>query len=318
LDIFYELKPKLLARSALALGFFDGVHRGHQSVIKSAVDAARAAGSPAGLVTFAEHPRSLTLGKSPPLLTLLPQRLELYASLGIDATLVLTFSEEICRLSPRQYVETVLVGALGAHSVSVGFNHHFGRNREGNPELLRQLGAELGFGVNVVEPVSVEGVEVSSSRVREALAEGEVELAEMLLGRPYALRSEVISGDGRGRGLGFPTANMNLTGKQILPAPGVYAGMAGLADRLFRPCVINLGRRPTISAGQELSAEAHIFDFEGQLYGQEISLEFWSRLRAEAKFGSLEELKAQINKDCQAARALLPGPSARHQQALNA
>lgn len=308
MKVFYEIRPGLLPKSAVALGFFDGVHLGHKAVIEASVADARQMDIACGLVTFREHPRTLTTGKSPMLLTVLEQRLDSFSALGVDSTLVLTFTEEICRLTPREYVQSVLVDCLGAKSVSVGYNHHFGRNREGNPELLRQLGAELGFGVHVAQPVLVEGAEVSSSRIREALGQADVELAGKLLGRPYAILGSVMRGQGRGRTLGFPTANLNVCDVQLLPASGVYAGMTRLLEGRVLPSVINLGFRPTVSADGALTVEVHILDFEGDLYDQTVSLEFWRYLRAETKFENLECLKNQIGSDCRVARDFLPGP----------
>jgi len=261
-----------------------------------------------GLVTFKQHPRTLTTGKSPQLLTVLEQRLDSFRALGVDATLVLTFTEEICRLTPEEYVQKILVDTLGAKSVSVGYNHHFGRNREGNPELLRELGRQLDFGVHVASAVLVEGAEVSSSRIREALGQADVELAGKLLGRPYSVLGSVRRGQGRGRTLGFPTANLSISPEQLLPAGGVYAGMTRLADGRLLPSVINLGVRPTVSADGLMTVEAHILDFDGDLYDQTVSLEFWRYLRAETKFESIEALKIQIGSDCRVARQFLPGP----------
>jgi riboflavin kinase/FMN adenylyltransferase len=308
MKVFYEIRPGLLPKSAVALGFFDGAHLGHKAVIEASIDDARQKGIACGLVTFKEHPRTLTTGKSPQLLTVLAQRLESFAALGVDATLVLTFSEEICRLTPREYVQTVLLDALAAESVSVGYNHHFGRNREGNPDVLRQLGRELHFGVHVASPVLIEGAEVSSSRIREALGQADVELASKLLGRPYAVLGGVMRGQGRGRTLGFPTANLSVSPEQLLPASGVYAGMTRLLDGRLLPSVINLGVRPTVQVDGLMTVEAHILDFEGDLYDQQLSLEFWRYLRAETKFPSIEALKTQIGSDCRVARDFLAGP----------
>lgn len=306
METYYEAKPGLLKKSALALGFFDGVHPGHRAVIKCALEDARRLSVPAALVTFAEHPRSLTLGKSPPLLTLIEERLELFAVAGVDACLVLTFTEDICRLSPREYVENVLVKAMGARSISVGYNHHFGRNREGDPRLLEELGREFGFSVNVASPVLLDGLEVSSSRIREALEAGDVDLCARLLGRQFSVSGSVRHGDGRGRQIGFPTANLGVSEQQILPARGVYAAVANLPDGRRLPAVVNLGYRPTVTDGQTLATEVHVLDFSENLYGKNIVVEFWSFLRAERKFDSVEQLQEQISADCLTARQMLP------------
>jgi len=311
LDIYYELKPGLIHRSALALGFFDGVHPGHQSVIKKAVEEARGGGSVPAVITFAEHPRTLTLGKSPPLLTLLDQRLDLFSQLGVAATLVLSFTEEICRLSPREYVEQVIVKAMGARTVSVGYNHRFGRNREGDPQLLARLGEEFGFTVHVCPPVSANGIEVSSSRIREALEAGDVELAWKLLARPYSIRAAVVRGAGRGRALGFPTANLAVAEEQILPGRGVYAGTTRFADGRCLPSVINLGYRPTVTDAAVFVAEVHVLDLDEDFYGRNLEVDFRHFLRAEQRFAGPAELKRQIESDCARARQLLSAGTGR-------
>ncbi|MBI4533626.1 MAG: bifunctional riboflavin kinase/FAD synthetase [Candidatus Melainabacteria bacterium] len=313
MKIFTEIKPDLLNRSAVALGFFDGVHPGHCSVIKAAVSKAAELNITPALVTFRDHPRILTLGKSPQLLTVIEDRLQLFDELGVEATLVLTFSEELCRLGPAQYVQSVLVNCLHAVFVSIGYNHRFGRNREGDAALLSRLGQEFGFEVQVQVPVAIDGDEVSSSRVRQAVSSADMDLTCKLLGRPYSVTGVVMHGQARGRSIGFPTANLNISVLKLLPGRGVYAGICRLHDGRKLPAVINLGYRPTVTSDQELTAEVHILDFNQDLYGQILTLEFWRYLRAEAKFDNLDALKTQIELDCQAARGFFlhfPGCSA--------
>lgn len=302
MDTFYEIKPGLLKRSALALGFYDGVHPGHQVVIQSAVEQARAIGATPAVVTFREHPRGLTLGKSPPLLTLIEQRLELFERFGIEAALVLSFTEELCRLDPEDYVKSVLVDCMGAKSLSVGFNHRFGRNRVGDPELLRQLGLKYDYTVHVAGEVIIEGGPVSSSRTREAIESGDVELARRLLSRPYAIQGQVEHGEGRGHELGFPTANLHVPEEQVVPAIGVYACYARLPDGVRLPSVVNVGKRPTFGENKPITTEVHLLDYDGNLYGREVQLELMKYIRPEKKFGSVDELKAQISADCDSAR----------------
>ncbi|HEY9786629.1 MAG TPA: bifunctional riboflavin kinase/FAD synthetase [Candidatus Obscuribacterales bacterium] len=314
MQVFYDAKPELLARSAIALGFFDGVHPGHQVVIGKAVEEAKVIGATAGVVTFRDHPRALTRGVHPLLLTVIEQRLELFERLGVEATLVLTFSEDLCRLSPREYVEKVLVGAMGARSICVGHNHHFGRDREGNPELLRQMGQELNFGVHVAPMVYVDGLEVSSSRIREEIASGHVDKASQLLSRHYSILGSVVKGEGRGRKLGFPTANLNVRPFQMVPAVGVYAGRALFASGEKIACVINVGHRPTFDDGQAGTpplVEAHLFDYEGDLYDRTMQLQFVKFLRCEKKFDGVDALKRQIESDCAAAREVLAADAKR-------
>ncbi|MBS2009032.1 MAG: bifunctional riboflavin kinase/FAD synthetase [Cyanobacteria bacterium SZAS TMP-1] len=312
MEIFFQSKPGLVERSAVALGFFDGVHPGHQVVLKKAVEEARRLGCKAGVVTFRDHPRGLIRGKSPLLLTVIEQRLDLFESMGLDVALVLTFSEELCRLSPHEYVDDVLVGAMGAKSISVGHNHHFGRDREGNADLLRQFGQERDFVVHAAPMVYVENLEVSSSRIRQLIEAKDMELANTLLSRPFTVRGEVVQGARRGRMLGFPTANLLPAFNQLLPPVGVYAGTAridGPSGPRFQPAVINIGFRPTFNAseGEEKTAtiEAHLLDFKGDLYGQTVEIGFLKFLRDEQKFDGLEALTNQIAQDCQVARCYL-------------
>jgi len=319
LETFYEIKPALLAKSAIALGFFDGVHLGHQVVIGNAVRRARELGAVPGVVTFRDHPRTLTQGAAPLLLTVIEQRLALFEKLGVEAVLVLSFNEDLCRLGPRDYVETVLVGAMGAKSISVGYNHHFGRDREGDPALLKTLGQLFDFDVQVAQAVYIDGLEVSSSKIRESLFQGDLPVATRLLSRPYALYGEVVEGDGRGRKLGFPTVNISLYEFQVVPKPGVYAGKVYLERGLALQSVINVGYRPTFNEMQRdqikteissvqysqragITVEAHILDFAGELYHKRLDLSFEKYLRPEQKFVDVEALKAQIETDCAVAR----------------
>jgi riboflavin kinase/FMN adenylyltransferase len=317
LDIYFEPRPSLVESSAIALGFFDGVHPGHQVVITKAVSEASRLGVKSGVVTFRDHPRGLIAGKSPLLLTVIEQRLDLFASLGVDFALVLTFSEELCKLSPRQYVETMLVESLGARSISVGHNHHFGRDREGDAGLLTQFGSQHNFVVHAAPMVLVEGYEVSSSRIRKLINSKDLELANTLLSRPYALRGMVVHGAERGRKLGFPTANVLPADNQLVPPVGVYAGHAVLsnsrggsqASRTFA-AVVNVGFRPTFTAegveGEKTATiEAHLLDFQGDLYDQTVEIQFHKFLRDEQKFDGLPSLVKQIGDDISVARAYL-------------
>lgn len=306
MEIFYEPAPGLIKQSSIALGFFDGVHPGHRVVIGKAVEEARRMGVVPGVVTFKDHPRALTRGAAPLLLTLIEQRLELFAELGVEVTLALSFTEDLCRLSPGQYVETVLVGCMGARSISVGYNHHFGKDREGDPALLKVMGEEFNFVVHVAPMVYIEGVEVSSSRVREAVLGGDMETAQKILSRPYALWGEVKRGDGRGKQLGFPTANLAVREIQLIPGGGVYAGRVRIEHGPLLPAVINVGYRPTFTDhNRGLIVEVHILDFNQDLYGKTVQLEFNKFLRAEQKFDGVEALCQQITADCAAARVCL-------------
>ncbi len=304
MEVFYDFKPGLIKQSALALGFFDGVHPGHQVVIKKALEEARRLKVTPAVVTFTDHPRSLTTGSAPKLLTLVEQRLKLFEELGVEAALALTFREEICKMTPQEYVQKVLIEAMGAKSISVGVNHRFGRNREGNPDLLAELGKVHDFSVHALKMVMEDNLDVSSSAIRQAITEGNVELAQKLMQRPHAILAKVVRGDQRGRLLGFPTANLAVSSVQVIPKTGVYAGFYK-DDSGKHPSVINIGYRPTVTNDSKLTIEAHILDFDKDIYDKEVSFEFCHRLRDEMKFNGIEELKAQIQADCQKARQLL-------------
>lgn len=321
MQVYFEPSPQMIASSAIALGFFDGVHPGHKVVIEKAVAEAKRLGALAGVVTFRDHPRGLTRGQAPLLLSVIEERLSLFEELGVDFALVLTFSEELCKLSPREYVQNILVDSLGARSISVGHNHHFGRDREGNAELLAAYGRERDFVVHAADMVYVDGLEVSSTRIRDLIIGKNLELATRLLSRPFNLRGVVVEGDKRGRTLGFPTANVNPAFNQLVPPSGVYAGMAyvvgegdgGAKEGARHNCVINIGVRPTFknpetgaSGDPIVTIESHLLDFDGDLYGKILKVEFHKHLRDEKKFDGLASLKQQIESDCRMAREYLP------------
>lgn len=310
METFYDATPGQLKRSSIALGFFDGVHPGHQFVIGTAVEQAKKENLVAAVVTFKDHPRSLTQGSAPLLLTVIDQRLAQFEKLGVEAVLVLDFTEELCRLTPSQYVKNILVDTMGAKCISVGFNHHFGRDREGNPALLAEIGQKLGFSVQVASPIFVDGQEVSSSRIREALISGEIETANKLLSRPYSIVGKVVTGNARGRSIGIPTANLATEEFQVIPARGVYVGQAQLAKGKSLPAVINVGLRPTFEndklkqdgkGSSSLLVEVHILDFNEDIYDQKLEVGFLKYLRKEQKFDSVAALKEQILNDCRQA-----------------
>lgn len=297
------------AASAVAVGNFDGVHRGHQALVAAAVAQARATGGAAVVLTFDPHPvRVLRPQAAPGVLTTLAQKAELVRALGIERLVALEFDARVAALSPEDFAREVLLGALGARHVVVGESFRFGRDRRGDPASLAEIGSRLRFAVEVVPPVLHAGRPISSSRVREALAAGAVREAAELLGRPHAVDGLVVRGDGRGRALGIPTANL-ATGDLLLPAPGVYAGQLRVGREWHR-AVVNVGKRPTFG-GTSLVVEAHILDFEADLYGSGVRLAFHQRLRGEERFASAEALVARIQDDVRAARELLPPAAGR-------
>jgi riboflavin kinase/FMN adenylyltransferase len=292
---------------AVAVGNFDGVHRGHQALVAAAHARARATTGACVALTFDPHPAQI-LQPDRPLRRLMSeeQRAECLAALGVDVLAVLPFTRELAALSPEDFAEKVLAGRLGAKAVVVGEDFRFGRARAGDVAVLHDLGRRLGFEVVPVPAVLHGGLPVSSTRIREALLAGDVGAAASLLGRPYFVEGTVVRGEGRGRTLGIPTANLAVL-NEILPKGGVYAARVGPPGQALRPAVVNLGRRPTFGGGDP-TVEAHLLDFEADLYGQRLRVAFERRLRDERAFPGKEALVAQIHEDLAAARAALGSP----------
>ena len=295
-----ESYPPDAGPTAVALGVFDGIHLGHRAILGRAVELADARGLEGVACTFDPHPMEvLQPGRAPLPLTTLADRLALIGETGITTTVVIAFTREVAGMEPEAFVERALLGVLRAREVVVGFNHRFGRGARGDARLLEALGPRLGLGVHVVPPTTVDGVGVSSSEIRAALARGDLPRAARLLGRDYTVGGEVVHGAGRGQSLGFPTANIRAELPLPLPA-GVYVGRADIGSAVY-PAVVNIGVRPTF--GDSTSAvEAHLLDFSGDLYGRRIRLTFVRRLREERKFPSVEALRAQIAADVASAR----------------
>ena len=287
----------------LTLGSFDAIHLGHQKILKTLKVRAQALGVPSVVYTFEPHPRKvISPEKSPPLIITIQDKIALIEGFGIDYLLLAHFTKEFAATHPRQFVEGVLVKGLRVKEVWVGHDYSFGRAREGSVTYLKELSHRLGFKVGVVEAVKKEGLIVSSSLIRRLVAQGDVERAKTLLGRPFSLTGRVVKGDDRGKGLGFPTANIE-TDQELMPATGVYAGVATIADREY-PAVINIGVAPTFNRKKTI-VEAHILDFSGVIYGKDIRVNLLKRLREERRFGSSEELKAQIAKDIEQTKRIV-------------
>lgn len=302
---------------AVAIGNFDGVHLGHQRLLALARERAAARRAPAVALTFEPHPvRALRPSLAPPLITSLPRKLELLAGLGLDATVVQPFDLAYAQTPAAGFVSRDLVGRLGAADVVVGYDFTAGHERA-RVDVLRPLLGAAGVLLHVVEPVTADGLVVSSTKVREFLLEGNVEAASLLLTRPYDVDGEVAHGAGRGRGFGFATANVATPA--LLPANGVYvvraivggrAGAAAWQGGAVHGGVCNVGTKPTVEAGAAVVAEAHLFDFDGRdLWGEPIRLAFLARLRDERRFPSIDALRTQIALDVQAARGVLAAAS---------
>ena len=297
-----DMKP-----SVATVGVFDGVHVGHQMLLRRVVELARARDAKAVVVTFDRHPLELLNPKiAPQLITTLRQRASVFEELGIDVLLVLRFDENFRQFPAEDFIHRVLVAALGAVHLVVGANFRFGHGGTGTVEMLRQLGAEYGFDVDVFTLLegSVGDDAVSSSLIRRQIADGQVERVAEELGRPFRLEGHVVKGAGRGRALGIPTANLELPPKMILPKVGVYAGwMEHEGER--HPAVINVGYNPTFEDRSTPIVEVHVLEFDADLYGKVVGVEFTHRLRDELKFPDAESMMKEIRVDIAKARELL-------------
>lgn len=289
----------------MTVGTFDGVHRGHWAVLQEIRRRAEASDRRSVLVTFHPHPLQVVRpDEAPPLLTTPVEKKEILAESGLDYAVFLSFNHVLAGYSPRRFVEEILVGRLKVSELVIGYDHGFGKGRSGDVQTLRTIGAELGFLVDVVAPVLAQGVPISSSRIRKALLARDMEGAWEGLGRPYSLRGMVVKGDGRGRRLGFPTANLwiPVNGK-LIPPPGVYAVRAALRQGTFGGA-IHVGPRPTFT-GSPPTVELHLLDFEGDLYGHEIRVEFLRFLREVRPFASAAALVEQMRSDVAESRQVL-------------
>jgi riboflavin kinase / FMN adenylyltransferase len=287
----------------LAIGFFDGVHLGHQQIIRQTISDARQHDALAIVLTFDKHPNSVVApDKVPPLIYSLPQKLHAIESLGADALLLIQFDKKFSEQTGEEFIRSLKRDFGKVHSVCVGADFVFGHKRSGNVALLKKLGAKLKFSVHGLAAVSLDEQVVSSTRIRETIRGGDFDAASQMLGRTYAISGRVIEGDKIGHKLGFPTANLDTT-DLILPPNGVYSASAKLKGQLYR-AALNIGFRPTVaSAKPQLRVEAHLLDFEGNLYGEELEVEIGEKLRDEQKFASATELREQIARDIAQVRA---------------
>ena len=292
--------------SVLTTGTFDGVHLGHQAILRYLVERAAVVGGKATVITFDPHPREVLGDGHVPILTTLEERADALQSHGVERFVVLPFTRDLSMLEPEAYVSDVLLGTVGMQEIVIGYDHRFGRNRSGGRTTLEALGKEHGFSVDVIPEQIVTGVAVSSTQIRKALLdEGDVQRAATLLGRPYSLAGTVVMGNQRGRQIGFPTANLRAEHpRKLIPHPGVYAVRAETASGPYDG-MMNIGRRPTFETDGSVQAEVHLLGFEGDLYGTLLRVHFVARLRDERKFDRAEALVLQLHEDRkQAERAL--------------
>ena len=295
--LFHGTDNAEIARPAvLTLGVFDGLHLGHQLIMQTVVERAGAIGAVPTVITFEPHPRAVLHPESaPPLLQTFDQKIEALGVLGIEQTIVIHFDQAFAQIRAQDFLRDVVVDRLHAKEVYLGRGFAFGHNREGNIELLRQTSDRLGFRADEVPEVRLRGRRVSSSRIRELLQHGQVNLARGMLGRPYGVEGRVVRGAARGAGLGFPTANLQPQNR-VIPRGGVYV-TATLIDGQWRRSVTNIGSRPTFESAAKSSVETFVMNWSGDLYGDVVRVRFLHRLRDEKKFDSVDELKSQIERD---------------------
>jgi riboflavin kinase/FMN adenylyltransferase len=298
-----DARPQRWTRPVLALGNFDGLHRGHRKILERLRRVAAEHGATSVVMTFDPHPpRIVRPDKAPPLLMTKAQKLEAVEQAGIQGAAIVRFTHELSQCDPETFVRTVLVDWLHVSEVWVGANFLFGHDRAGNFTLLRSLGARYGFKAEKIDPVRYKDFVVSSTRVRRLISEARVDEASALLGHQYFIDGMVVRGDQRGRTIGFPTANL-CTENELVPPHGVYATTV-IVDGIVRPSITNIGTRPTVDASGKTTIETHLFDFDRDLYGMTIRVAFVQRLRDERAFESLDALKSQIAADCVRARVL--------------
>ncbi len=291
----------ILRPTVLTLGVFDGLHLGHQKIMETVVERAKAVDAVPMAITFDPHPRAVLYPEnSPPLLQTLDQRLANFEVLGIEQAIVIRFDKNFADQNAEEFLRDIVHERLQTKEVYLGHGFAFGRNRAGNIELLRKMSEELGFFADEVSEVKLRGARISSSKIRQLLKDGKVNLARRMLGRPYGVEGLIIRGDRRGHTIGFPTANLK-PNNRVIPKYGVYA-TATLIEGEWRRGITNVGIRPTFKEDAEPSIETYIFDFDGDLYGDVLRVRFLHRIRDERKFGGIDELKAQIQKDTNTAQ----------------
>jgi len=294
--------PEGLRAGAVSVGNFDGVHVGHARLVETLLAEARRLGGPAVVFTFDPHPASiLRPGFHPVPLTTLPRKVELLGRLGVDAVVAFPTDPDFLRLPAKRFFDEVLVGRLAARVLVEGPNFFFGHDREGGVEMLKRLCDEAGAGLHVAEPVEVGGRVVSSTLLRRLIGEGRIEETRPMMTQPYRLRGRVVRGDGRGGGLGFPTANLERI-ETVLPAAGAYAAVAHAQDRAW-PAAVSLGPNPTFG-GEAVKVEVHLIGYSGDLYDQDVEVDFLARLRDIVRFDSVERLVAQMRQDVADARRI--------------
>ena len=305
MDIVYQLNnASYVKNSVVTVGTFDGVHLAHQELIRDVIERARRRKGRSAVITFDPHPKEVLTGKPLHLLTSIEERQQMCEQLGVDVFFCTEFTYDFSRQSSRDFYLRYVIQGTGVSEVVEGYDHHFGRDREGSIEELLRLGREFEFSVDALKPVYVDEEIVSSSQIRQHLLQGRVDRAHRLLGRPYPVAGTVVRGDGRGRQLGYPTANLQLSSnRKMIPQDGIYFAQVEI-DATVYSCMVSIGVRPTFFTHGHRTIEAHLLDFDGDLYGKVITLQFLKRLREERKFESAARLIEQMNKDKEESRRL--------------
>jgi riboflavin kinase/FMN adenylyltransferase len=302
--VFQPSEIEYVKNSVVSVGTFDGVHLAHQQLLREVVEKAQARKGRSVVLTFDPHPKEVLTGQPMRLLTTIEERQQICEQLGIDVFYRIGFTYEFSRLSSREFYLRYVVQGCGVSEVVEGYDHHFGRDREGSVEELLKLGREFEFSVAALKPVYVDEEIVSSSQIRQHLLQGRVDRALRLLGRPYALSGTVVRGDARGRELGYPTANLQLTHHKLVPEDGIYFVQVDVGGPA-RYGMVSIGVRPTFFDQGQRTVEAHLLDFEGDLYGQTLNVQFLRRLRDERKFDSAQQLIDQMHLDEAQSRSLM-------------
>lgn len=284
--------------ASITIGTFDGVHQGHKRILQALVASATASGGESVVITFHPHPRKLLFPHQPlKVLTPLKEKLALLQASGINQIVVVPFTENFSKLSASAYIHDFLVANFHPAHIVIGYDHHFGHDRTGNIHLLREYSKACGYAVDEIPAQLIEEAAISSTKIRQAIAHGDIATANAMMERPYALTGLVVEGDKLGRTIGYPTANLNpIEEDQLIPANGVYACWATVANETFK-AMVNIGYRPTVTNVKQLKIEAHLLGFDKGIYGQELSLNFIKKMRDEQKFPSLDALKAQLAMD---------------------
>ncbi len=307
MKVYYRLEDfSTLKNAVVTTGTFDGVHLGHQTIIKRLKEIAQKEKGETVVITFEPHPRIVIYNDtSIRLINSVPEKIELLEKEGIDHLIIIPFNKEFSRTSSIDFIRNILVGVIGTKKLVIGYNHFFGRNREGSFAHLKEYGPVYGFDVEEIPAQEIDNIDISSTKIREAIEKGEVRLANNYLGHPFSLRGKVVEGNKLGMTIGFPTANLSVDASyKIIPAIGVYA-VKVLIEGVEYGAMLNIGKRPTVQEEGNISIEVNVFDFSSDLYGKEIKVLFHSRVRDERKFDGIEQLKEQLQRDKMNCKQLL-------------